>query len=92
MKLSFLQAEYPQFFHPLFVREVLHPSNNLDGPSLELLQQVHVFPVLTMQHSGGSHQSRGAESLPLPAGHVSFDHMSMKQYLCIPFKRYLTDT
>jgi len=43
---SLLQAEEPQLSQPFFTGEVLQPSDCFHGPSLELLQQVHVFLVL----------------------------------------------
>ncbi|KAK4822945.1 hypothetical protein QYF61_023445 [Mycteria americana] len=61
-------------------REVFHPSDHFCGPPLDLLQQVHVFPVLRAPELDavlqvGSHQSRveGQNHLPRPAGHASFD-------------------
>ncbi|XP_064276301.1 succinate--hydroxymethylglutarate CoA-transferase isoform X3 [Passer domesticus] len=41
-----LQAEKTQFSQPFFIEEVLQPSNHLGDPPLDLLQQVHVRPVL----------------------------------------------
>ncbi|KAK4818403.1 hypothetical protein QYF61_012324 [Mycteria americana] len=43
---SFLQAEQPQLSQPVLIGEVLQPSDHFCGPPLDLLQQVHVFPVL----------------------------------------------
>ncbi|KAK4815543.1 hypothetical protein QYF61_003235 [Mycteria americana] len=41
-----LQAEQPQLSQPFLIGEVFHPSDHFCGPPLDLLQQVHVFPVL----------------------------------------------
>ncbi|KAK4827897.1 hypothetical protein QYF61_022320 [Mycteria americana] len=43
---SLLQAEQPQLSQPFFIGEVLQPSDLFCSPPLDLLQQVHVFPVL----------------------------------------------
>ncbi|KAK4822001.1 hypothetical protein QYF61_006615, partial [Mycteria americana] len=39
-------AEQPQLSQPFFIGEVFHPSDHFCGSPLDLLQQVHVFPVL----------------------------------------------
>ncbi|KAK4824839.1 hypothetical protein QYF61_020212 [Mycteria americana] len=58
----------------------VHPSSHFCGPPLDLLQQVHVFPVLRTPELDtvlqvGSHQSgvEGQDHLPQPAGHASFE-------------------
>ncbi|KAK4816767.1 hypothetical protein QYF61_022765 [Mycteria americana] len=43
---SLLQAEQPQLSQPFLIGEVLQPSHHFCGPPLDLLQQLHVFPVL----------------------------------------------
>jgi len=43
---SLLQAEQVQLPQPVFVGEVLQPSEHLCGPSLDLLLLLHIFPVL----------------------------------------------
>ncbi|KAK4823178.1 hypothetical protein QYF61_027082 [Mycteria americana] len=60
--------------------EVFHLSDHFCGPPLDLLQQVHVFPVLRAPELDavlqvGSHQNRaeGQNHLPRPAGRASFD-------------------
>ncbi|KAK4805635.1 hypothetical protein QYF61_009861 [Mycteria americana] len=70
----------------LLKREVFHPSDHFCGPPLDLLQEVHVFPVLrTLELDTvlqvGSHQSRaeGQNQLPHPAGHASFDAAHQKK-------------
>ncbi|KAK4819021.1 hypothetical protein QYF61_024137 [Mycteria americana] len=77
---SLLWAEQPQLSQPFSIGEVFHPSDHSCGPPLDLLQQVHVFPVLRTPELDavlqvGSHQSRveGQNHLPQPAGHASFD-------------------
>ncbi|KAK4810558.1 hypothetical protein QYF61_004521 [Mycteria americana] len=40
---SLLQAEQPQISQPVFIGEVLQPSDHLRGPPLDSLQQVHVL-------------------------------------------------
>jgi len=59
---------------------VLQPSDHLCGPPLDLLQQIHVSPVLRAPKLDaglqvGSHQSGvgGQNPLPRPAGHAAFD-------------------
>ncbi|KAK4828585.1 hypothetical protein QYF61_027675 [Mycteria americana] len=61
-------------------REVFHTSDHFCGPPLDLLQQVHVLPVLRTPELDtvlqvGSHQSgvEGQNPLPRPAGHASCD-------------------
>ncbi|KAK4831208.1 hypothetical protein QYF61_016045 [Mycteria americana] len=60
--------------------KVFHPPDHFCGPPPDLLQQVHVFPVLRVPELDsvlqvGSHQSgvEGQNHLPQPAGHASFD-------------------
>ncbi|KAK4831319.1 hypothetical protein QYF61_016808 [Mycteria americana] len=43
---SLLQAEQPQLSQPVFIAEVLQPSDHLHGPALDSLQQVHVLLML----------------------------------------------
>ncbi|KAK4812888.1 LOW QUALITY PROTEIN: hypothetical protein QYF61_024244 [Mycteria americana] len=43
---SLLQAEQPQLSQPVFIGEVLQPSDHLHGPPLDSLQQVHVLLML----------------------------------------------
>ncbi|KAK4818126.1 hypothetical protein QYF61_006213 [Mycteria americana] len=43
---SLLQAEQPHLSQPVFIGEVFQPSDHFCGPPLDLLQQVHLFPVL----------------------------------------------
>ena len=43
---SLLQAKQAQIPQPVFVGEVLQPSNRFYGPPLDPLQQLHIFPVL----------------------------------------------
>ncbi|KAK4816043.1 hypothetical protein QYF61_011051 [Mycteria americana] len=75
-----LSAEQPQLSQPFLIGEVLQPPDHFCGPPLDLLQQVHVFPVLRAPELDavlqvGSHQSRGEgqDHLPQPTGHASFD-------------------
>ncbi|KAK4808881.1 hypothetical protein QYF61_007996 [Mycteria americana] len=77
---SLLQAEQPQLSQPVFIGEVLQPSDHLHGPPLDLLQQVHVLlmlgaPQVDAVLQVGSHKSgvKGQNHLPRPAGHSSFD-------------------
>jgi len=67
---SLLQAEQPQLFQPFLIGEIFQPSD-LSGLPLDLLQQVHVFPVLrALQLEAGlqvrSHQNRAEGQNPLP--------------------------
>ncbi|KAK4810670.1 hypothetical protein QYF61_007470 [Mycteria americana] len=76
---SLLQAEQPQLSQPVFVGEVLQPSDHFCGPPLDPLQQLHVLvlraPELDAVLQVRSHQSRAEwqNHLPRPAGHASFD-------------------
>ena len=71
---SLVQADQPQLSQPVLVGEVFQPSDHCCGPPLDLLQQVHVFPVLRapeldagLPGRGVSPElGRGAESLPSP--------------------------
>ncbi|KAK4827142.1 LOW QUALITY PROTEIN: hypothetical protein QYF61_014736 [Mycteria americana] len=45
-ELSLLQAEQAQLSQPVFIEEVLQPSDHLHGPPLDLLPQVHVLLTL----------------------------------------------
>jgi len=60
---TLLQAEQHQLFQPELTAEVLQPSDHFCGLPLDLLQQVHVFPVLRAPELDAglqveSHQSR----------------------------------
>jgi len=75
-----LQAEQAQVSQRLLTWEVLQPSDNLHGPSLDTLQQLHIFHVLGATGSDtvlqvGPHQggTEGDSHLPHPAGHLSFE-------------------
>ncbi|KAK4829762.1 hypothetical protein QYF61_006486 [Mycteria americana] len=77
---SLLQAEQPQLSQPVFIGEVLQPSDHFHGPPLDSLQQVHVLlmlgaPELDTVLQVGWHKSRveGENHHPRPAGHASFD-------------------
>jgi len=41
-----LQAEQAQLFQPVFIEEVLQPSDHLQGHPLDSLQKLHIFIVL----------------------------------------------
>ncbi|KAK4831476.1 hypothetical protein QYF61_017724 [Mycteria americana] len=76
---SLLQAEQPQLSQPIFIGEVLQPSDHLCGLPLDSLQQVHVLfmlgaPELDAVLQVESHQSgaEGQNHLCRPAGHASF--------------------
>ena len=43
---SFLQAKQAKLPQPLFIGEVLQPTDHLCGPPLDLLQQLRTLPVL----------------------------------------------
>ncbi|PKU33653.1 hypothetical protein llap_16043 [Limosa lapponica baueri] len=45
-KPALLEGKQPQFSQPFFIGEVLQLSDRLCGPHVDLLEQVHVFPVL----------------------------------------------
>ncbi|KAK4819077.1 hypothetical protein QYF61_025310 [Mycteria americana] len=62
---SLLQAEPPQLSQPVFIGEVLQPTDHLHGPPLDSLQQLHVLlmlgtPELDAVLQVGPHQ-HGAE-------------------------------
>ncbi|KAJ7397896.1 hypothetical protein BTVI_130714 [Pitangus sulphuratus] len=46
LETALLQAEQPQVSQPVFIREVLQPSDHLPGPSLGPIQKVHICLVL----------------------------------------------
>ena len=48
-ELSLLPQKQSQFPQHFFLREVLQPSDHLRGPSLDLLQKLHIIPVLEPQ-------------------------------------------
>ena len=59
---SLLQAEQPQLSQAFLIGEVLRPSDHFCVRPLDLLQQVHVFPVLRTPELNaacqvGAHQS-----------------------------------
>ena len=43
---SLLRTKQVQFPQPFLTGEVLQPSGHLSGPPLDLLQELHVLPVL----------------------------------------------
>ena len=60
---SLLQSEIPQLSQPVLMGEVLQPSDQLHGPPLHPLQQLHVLlvlgaPELDALLQVGSHESR----------------------------------
>jgi len=68
LETSLLQAEQPQLAQPFLTGEVFQPS--FLWPPLDLVQQVHVFPVLRAPELDaglqvGSEHNRGTESPPL---------------------------
>ncbi|KAK4830124.1 hypothetical protein QYF61_008551 [Mycteria americana] len=70
-------AGQPQLAQPFFRGAVFLPSDHFCAPSLELLEQVHVFlvlgtPELDTVLQEGSHRVEGENHLPRPAGHTSF--------------------
>lgn len=77
MEPSLTEAEQLQLSQPVLVREVLHSSDHLCGPPLDLL---HIRPVLrapelatallVMSHENGV---EGQIHLSTPAGPSSFD-------------------
>ena len=76
---SLLQAEQAKPPKHVFKGEVLQSSDYLCGPSLDLLQQLHVFLVLGAQGLDGvlqmgPHEGRIEKDnhIPLLAGHPSF--------------------
>ena len=69
---SLLQAEQPQLSQPFLTAEVLQPPDQFCGPTLDLLRQVHVFPVLRALELDtglqvGSHQSRAEQRDRIPS-------------------------
>ncbi|PKU46486.1 hypothetical protein llap_3205 [Limosa lapponica baueri] len=76
---SLLQAEQRQLFQLVFIGEVLQPSDHLQSPPLDPLQQVHVPSVLmtpeldaVLQMGSPESRAEGQNRLPQPAGHASF--------------------
>ena len=68
--LLFYRLSKPQCPQPFLITDVFYPSSHFCGPTLDLLPQIYVFPVLRAPEldaglQEGSHQSRGAESPPL---------------------------
>jgi len=61
---SLLQAEQALISQPFLTGEVFHPVDHFCGPPLDLLQEVHVFPVLRVPGWVSPEWSRGAESPP----------------------------
>lgn len=60
--------------------DMLHPSNDLDDPSLDSLRQVHVLavmgsPEVDVELQVGSYESRveGQNHFACPAGHAALD-------------------
>ena len=47
---SEVQDEQPQLSQPILVGEVFHPWDHFCGPPLDVLQQVHISPVLRTPH------------------------------------------
>ena len=76
---SLLQAEQAQLPQPVFVEEVLQPSDHLRAPSLDPLQQLLVFialgaPDMDVVLQMGPHEGRvERDNQPVPAGHLSSD-------------------
>lgn len=77
---SLLQAEQAQFPQPLFLGELLQPSNHPHGPLLDPLQQLHIFlaleaPDLNVVLQVEPHEGRVERDnhLPLPDGHPFSD-------------------
>jgi len=73
---SLLQAQQPPLSQPFLIGEMLQPSDHFCSPPLDLLQQVHVFPVLRAPELDtglqvGSHQSRVEEQNHLSRGDCS---------------------
>ncbi len=73
---SFLQIEQAQLSQPVFIGEVLQPSDRLCGPPLHPLEQLHIFLVLWAPDldtilQRGPHRVEGDNHLPLSAGHPS---------------------
>ena len=77
---SLFQTEQDQLHQLFFTEVVLQAFGYLHGPTLDLLQHLHIFLVLgTPGLDDGlqtrSHRNRveGGSHLPLPIGHPSFD-------------------
>ena len=77
---SLLQAEQPQLSQPVLTGEVFYPSDQFCALPLDVLQQLHVSPVLRTPHLDAvlkvrPQQSReeGQDHLPRPAGCASLD-------------------
>jgi len=77
---SLSQAEQAHLLHPVFLGKVLQLSDQLNGPPLDRLQKLHVFPEL--EASGlnaviqmGPHKGRvqGDNHLTCTAGHPPVD-------------------
>ena len=56
----------PQLSHPVLVGKVFYPLDHFCGPPLDVLQQVHVSPVLRTPDQVRSHQCRAERQDPLP--------------------------
>ena len=77
---SLLQAKQAQLLQPFFVSEELQPLGLLHGPALDLLQWLHILPVLEAPDLDtvlqmGPHKGRIEEDnpFPFPADYPSVD-------------------
>jgi len=77
---SLLRAEQPQLSELFLIGEVFQPSDHFCGPPLDLLQQIHVFPVLRapeldtgLQVESDQSCVEGQNRLPRPDDHAAFD-------------------
>ena len=76
---SLPQAEQSQLIQPLITGEVLQPSDHLDSPLLDVLQELHTVLVLGvpgldtgLQMGPYKGRVQGDNPLSPPAGHPSF--------------------
>ena len=76
---SLLQAEQPQLSQPVLTGEVFYPSDQFCAPPLDVLQQVHVSPVLRTPHLDAVLQVRSHTTeqkgriTSRPVGHSALD-------------------
>lgn len=77
---SLFQTEQDQLHQPFFIEEVQQAFDYLCGPTLDLLQHLHIFLVLGppgldegLQTKSHKDRVEGDSHLPLSIGHPSFD-------------------
>jgi len=89
---SLLQTEQAQLLQPFFIREEFQPYDHHHGPPLDLLQQLHILPVVgpqtrTQYSRWGFTRVEGDNHFPCPASHHScsfYQPVMLKVLLVVP--------